>query len=1528
MERDGELYHRAQECVALFRACSDLASLAEDDWLEDRAADFMWFAHGLNALKTGRSSLDFRVRNRPDVQQVISNLLESLSLALKKTLESGNQAVDDSSDEPLSDNDVTRGPEDRTTVPTSEDSGSNSSWSEFSDEVKNQESEASNLESSKLEDSGHRFYIQTYLGLLAKISISIRKSGTKIRYLKADTYLQEHLQDDEFCQLRKHLLCVTLVGPYEHRLFGTLQHWVFKGKLQKAVAIVVQAWISDPSRATAVQQRFIEANVIRRNRILYARHRDKSGLPAEIKGKRPLVVPTLPTPEILAQPLTAQAQPDLDKPPGPEAADQTQPTTTKSVKSLTATELGSQFLLPHLPRPESKKASSVVTKMTRTGAKQDYPGCPAKKGSFKCPYCVQVLSEEYTVNSRWRGHVAQDLNPYSCVYDDCPNTDELYQTKEEWMKHTTTVHSNQQWVCDECTFHDDDGDGEEAVFEDEKQWKEHMLYCHKDACSVSQMALLASLSKRQLSEPTGCPLCKRPNGFTRPDMDEHIAVHLHSWALRALPWDLDGETREMSGSEASVGSNDDVARISNMSDLPTSIDSESDEELFKMRKGFTKMRQLGASTFRKRSHSRMSDTDSDGEDRTVYDIEKEMVQWKDHVYRDPDLIDDHIGGLAPSFIGLVRDWASYSHSNKENETFIGHLQQINQSLGQIIDFARSSERSTRERQNKAANDVRHNIETLRAFIESLPNHNARDEAPPESTIGLKESSETEQFTTTPSKPAFPIVKGDNIPPTDEERWKVLVRASKEITPSTPGKKEMAWARDTLEALRLNMDAKKREPDVESHVDPKVESELKKVAMDIINDMDPSEAQAVYLKAKAIEYEMAEPQGGDKLSNYSRAAQRGYRRAEYRIGKHHEDLGHTRLAVDAYTRGVRIGDSAALYRWGLIKLWGELGELQDFHLGLNMLQRAATTADQDVPDGAYIYGLLLARDSSYFPNIVHISEGTLQESPVLAKTHIERAAFLGSAPAQLRMGLAYELCQLGCELNLAYSLHYYRLAAYRGLPEAAFNISRLFVTGSGNTIMKNELLAFRYARTASRQGLPAGQFQVGYCYENGIHVSQDVVLARSWYFAAANHGSGDARERLKVLDEIAGFIAVGIDIGTTFTCVSWAHSKEPDNIHEITNWPCTDAWLKIRDQTEVPAKCDPLTGAWGFEISDSFVPKEGAKRSLISQLINDENPHAFNTIVNYLDAIWTHSRDEIQKTRSNESLSFKLAFSVPFGWPRDVYHKLQDAIVKSELPADRNSPPVCIKDSDAAILAAMAGNGIEESYSFEVGDVFVVCDCGGSALRTVSYEVVHAQPVEFERLLPYNSMSGSGLAINEQFENYMLRRSGLKFENYKSPEQVFALFANEGWEYSLKRAFTGAERPDRFALHPPPKSFPFLGRITRSQVYFLEREAVLGFFQDTVSTLRRLIDNQTQELLYKSTPKHITFVGGLAASPYLSEKLQVEYENLQLLPNPETAVSRGLVVALVRKAQVVRRFSREGFITTEYYQPQQPELIRG
>ena len=154
-------------------------------------------------------------------------------------------------------------------------------------------------------------------------------------------------------------------------------------------------------------------------------------------------------------------------------------------------------------------------------------------------------------------------------------------------------------------------------------------------------------------------------------------------------------------------------------------------------------------------------------------------------------------------------------------------------------------------------------------------------------------------------------------------------------------------------------------------------------------------------------------------------------------------------------------------------------------------------------------MLQARD---LPQI-NIPEELLPLNLNSARYNIEKAAYLGFAKAQTKMGAAYELCQLGCDFDPALSLHYNHLASKQGEPEADMAVSKWFLCGHEGLFSKNEELAFTYAQRAAQIGLPTAEFAMGYFYEVGISVPANIQEARKWYNKAAEHGNKDAIGRI-------------------------------------------------------------------------------------------------------------------------------------------------------------------------------------------------------------------------------------------------------------------------------------------------------------------------------------------------------------------------------------------------------------------------------
>ncbi|PHH86788.1 hypothetical protein CDD83_9753 [Cordyceps sp. RAO-2017] len=370
----------------------------------------------------------------------------------------------------------------------------------------------------------------------------------------------------------------------------------------------------------------------------------------------------------------------------------------------------------------------------------------------------------------------------------------------------------------------------------------------------------------------------------------------------------------------------------------------------------------------------------------------------------------------------------------------------------------------------------------------------------------------------PSFSTFPKITGDNVPPADEAKEEILWNARRHVLHSQNVSMQISWARDALTWVDIAADAATREPANKSRSStPRVEHELREDAVNIINYLARQEhPDALYIRSKWHEFGKFghRVDKREAYTGYKRAAELSHARSEYRLGMLFEQSNDMAKAKEHYYRGMSMQDSAALYRMGMMSLLGQYGESKDFPRGLERIQAAADSADEDAPQGSYVYGMLVGRD---LPDIA-IPDGLLPFNLETAKMYVEKAAYLGFSKAQLKMGQAYELCQLGCEFHPSHSLHYYGLAAKQGLPEAALGVSRWFLFGYEGVFKKNEELAFKYAQEAATAKLPTGEFAMGYYYEIGIHVNKSISEARRWYQLAAEHGNKDATGRLDSLSQ--------------------------------------------------------------------------------------------------------------------------------------------------------------------------------------------------------------------------------------------------------------------------------------------------------------------------------------------------------------------------------------------------------------------------
>ncbi|KAK2757865.1 hypothetical protein FQN54_004271 [Arachnomyces sp. PD_36] len=372
-----------------------------------------------------------------------------------------------------------------------------------------------------------------------------------------------------------------------------------------------------------------------------------------------------------------------------------------------------------------------------------------------------------------------------------------------------------------------------------------------------------------------------------------------------------------------------------------------------------------------------------------------------------------------------------------------------------------------------------------------------------------------QYDSVQSSP-FPVLQNPppNVPPTHEQREANLESGRVAVLSSNDPEMQLAWAQDTLAHVEVALQNELREALVQPPrpQTPAVERQLRTDATNVVAFLaDQRHPKAEFIKGMWLEF----GKFGYRIDKkeafrcYSRAAEKGYARAEYRMGMQFESSNEPLKAIKHYEKGVALGDSASHYRLGMMILLGQHGQRQDYQVGLEHIQYAAKTCDENAPQGAYVYGMLLARE---LPQ-VSIPENYLPIDLNNSRINIEKAAYHGFAKAQVKMGAAYELCQLGCDFNPALSLHYNALAARQGEPEAEMAISKWFLCGHEGVFEKNDEMAFTYAKRAAQGGLPTAEFAMGYFYEIGICVPVDIKEARVWYAKAASSGNKDATSRI-------------------------------------------------------------------------------------------------------------------------------------------------------------------------------------------------------------------------------------------------------------------------------------------------------------------------------------------------------------------------------------------------------------------------------
>lgn len=230
--------------------------------------------------------------------------------------------------------------------------------------------------------------------------------------------------------------------------------------------------------------------------------------------------------------------------------------------------------------------------------------------------------------------------------------------------------------------------------------------------------------------------------------------------------------------------------------------------------------------------------------------------------------------------------------------------------------------------------------------------------------------------------------------------------------------------------------------------------------------------------------------------YLQAAKQNHPAASYRVAVCNEIGAGTRRepqrAAAFYRKAASLGDTAAMYKLGVILLRGSLGEQPNPREAVGWLKRAAEQADEENPHALHELALLHEQPGGQ----------VVQYDPAYSKELYTRAAHLGYTHSQYKLGQCFEYGTLTCPVDPRRSIAWYTKAAEKGHSEAELALSGWYLTGSEGVLKQSDSEAYLWARRAANKGLSKAEYAVGYYAEVGIGIKQDVEFAKRWYMRAA------------------------------------------------------------------------------------------------------------------------------------------------------------------------------------------------------------------------------------------------------------------------------------------------------------------------------------------------------------------------------------------------------------------------------------------
>ncbi|KAI1793722.1 hypothetical protein LXA43DRAFT_202911 [Ganoderma leucocontextum] len=370
------------------------------------------------------------------------------------------------------------------------------------------------------------------------------------------------------------------------------------------------------------------------------------------------------------------------------------------------------------------------------------------------------------------------------------------------------------------------------------------------------------------------------------------------------------------------------------------------------------------------------------------------------------------------------------------------------------------------------------------------------------------------------------------------------------------------------------------------------------------------------------------------------------------------------------------------------------------------------------------------------------------------------------------------------------------------------------------------------------------------------------------------------------------LVVGIDVGTTFSGVSYAilDPGEVPSIHSITRYPGQESEAgncKIpsilyyrQDGTLHSAGAEATVPGMELVVEDEdliFVEwfklhlrPERLDSSAISQ--KDLRPlppnkTAADVLADFLGYLFACARRYICETHSNgeslwNSVQDQIAFvlSHPNGWEGLQQSKIRQAAVTAGLVPDTSAgySRIHFVTEGEASLNFCINNGLATN-TIQEGESVIIVDAGGGTVDVSSYRFLSVSPVSVEEVTSPECVLQGSTRVNVRLREFL---QGFLASSAFGNEEDLKLMA-DSFDKSTKPVFKDEKEPSYIKFGTMKDNDPAVN-IRRGQL-MLSGSRVASFFRPALESIFDVIKSQRDAGPALST---VFLVGGFAASPWL------------------------------------------------------------